>query len=369
MISVGKARRAEEFAALVDGGGRQAARDAELLEFVNALRETVPVEARADFVADLRERLMAEADTALVKTDARLTLPVRTRTRRDRRIAIAAGAAVFVAGTSSMAVAAQNALPGDALYPIKRVLESAETSLTVDDQARASQMLDNASDRLAEAEALALRDSAESQAALPQALDDFVTQANDAADMLIEDYEKTGDTASIDELREFTQQSLDLLTELTTVIPDGLQGLISWAAEQLAAIDARVQAICPVCEGGITEIPAQLINASLLPVNPVAPQPKLEPSGDAEVTSPLKELVDPLLDPVTGGDKGDTSTDSGSGSGNQAPVEDDPVKQITKDVLGDGKTVGPLGGLLDPLLEPLVDPLLGEDGLLDLSGN
>lgn len=365
MISVGKARRAEEFAALVDAGAAQGARDAELLEFVDALRQTVPVEARADFVADLRERLMAEADSALVRTDARLTLPVRTRTRRDRRIAVAAGAAVFVAGTSSMAVAAQNALPGDALYPIKRVLESAETSLTVDDQQRAAQMLDNASDRLAEAEALALRDSAESEAALPQALDDFVKQANDAADMLIEDYEKTGDTESIDDLREFTQQSLDLLTELNAVIPDGLKGLVSWAAEQLAAIDARVQAICPACEGGLTEIPAQLINASLLPVNPVAPQTKLEPAKDAQVTSPLEELVDPLLNAPTG-DDGDTTTDSGSGD--PAPDKEDPVKEITKDVLGDGKTVGPLGGLLDPVLEPLVEPLLGEGGLLDLSG-
>ncbi len=358
MISVGTARRAEEFAAIVDGGATSGARDASLLEFVAALRQTVPVEARADFVADLRSRLMAEADTALSPTDARLTLPVRTRTRRDRRIAVAAGIAVFVGGTSSMAVAAQNALPGDALYPIKRILESAETSLTVDDEQRATQMLDNATGRLAEAEALALRNNAESHAALPDTLDEFVEQANDAADILLEEYEQTGDTESIEELRSFTEDSLSMLTDLSAVIPDTLRGLVAWAVEQLAAIDERAQAACPTCLGGITEIPSNLISGSLLPVTAVAPQATLEPEKATE--SDLGELVGPLLEePVVEEPTGD----------NETPVveEEDPVKEIAKDVLGDGKTVGPLGGLLDPVLIAALDPLLGENGLLNLN--
>lgn len=362
MISVNTARRAEGFSALVDGGATTGARDADLLEFVAALRQTVPVEARADFVSDLRSRLMLEADAALVATDARLTLPAHTRSRRDRRIAIAAGAAVLIGGSSSMAVAAQNALPGDALYPIKRILESAETSLTVDNEQRASQMLDNASARLAEAEALALRDSAESKAAVPQALDDFVDQANGAADLLIDEYEKTGETAPLDELREFTQQSLAMLTELNAVLPPELQGLVAWAVDQLAAIDQRAQAVCPACPDGLVAIPSDLINGglSLLTSTSVAPQPVLEPERTAAVPS-LDDLVDPLL----------TDGDAGSDDGEATPVdvdeagEADPVDEITKEVLGDGKTAGPLGGLLDPVLEPALAPVVGEGGLLN----
>ena len=54
--------------ALVDGAlaprRRRDARYDELLELVRPLRETPPVEARPEFVADLRARLMTAADTA-----------------------------------------------------------------------------------------------------------------------------------------------------------------------------------------------------------------------------------------------------------------------------------------------------------------
>ena len=74
-------RRAEKFAALVEGASTGRADDArysDLLELVAAMRETPAAEARPEFVADLRARLMAEADTALVPADtSRLTLPAR----------------------------------------------------------------------------------------------------------------------------------------------------------------------------------------------------------------------------------------------------------------------------------------------------
>src|ERR1700754_3262497 len=96
------ARRADEFAALVEGTSTSGLeRHARLLDVVGQLQAETSPAPRPVFVADLRDRLMAEAETVLVPvaaresaaTDARLTLPGRTgarsrrRTSRDRRIA------------------------------------------------------------------------------------------------------------------------------------------------------------------------------------------------------------------------------------------------------------------------------------------
>ena len=62
-------RRAEEFAAVVDGQAESRRAGGEeittLLGLVSALREQAPVEPRADFAGDLRSRLMLVALTAL----------------------------------------------------------------------------------------------------------------------------------------------------------------------------------------------------------------------------------------------------------------------------------------------------------------
>ena len=80
-------RRADEFDALVEGtpAGAIDERDAGLLELVGAMRGVPQVEARPEFVTGLRERLLVEAETAMVPADlSRLRLPER-RSGRDRR--------------------------------------------------------------------------------------------------------------------------------------------------------------------------------------------------------------------------------------------------------------------------------------------
>lgn len=354
MISVSPARRrAEEFAALVDGrSGDGEARFSDLLELVDALQSVPQPQARPEFVADLRAQLMAAADEALVSVDSRLALPARP-TRRNRRVAVAASAFALVGITSSVAMAAQNALPGDALYPIKRVIESAETSLQPDDTARAEKILDNASGRLQEAEALALRDSAESQAAMPDTLDDFVTQANQAADILIDAYDDSGKVEHILELRDFTADSLDLLAALKPTLPTALLDELSTTVNQLLAIDARALEACPDC-GSLLDLPVALVSGgqvAVLPLGPtVAPRTTLEapetpasPDVDA-VTELIRKL--PLVGSTVSPPPG-SSTDGG----------DDPKAPS-------GDTTSPPS--LDPTgpLEPVTDPLIGEDGLL-----
>ena len=128
-------RRAEEFNSLVEAprsGAPRSGRDAHLEEFlsiVESLRAVPAPEPRPEFVASLRAELMAAADTLLVPaTDDRLALPARNP-RRDRRLAAAIGGLAVVGAGTSMAVAAQSALPGEMLYPLKRVIEDARTGV------------------------------------------------------------------------------------------------------------------------------------------------------------------------------------------------------------------------------------------------
>src|SRR5262245_12318624 len=137
-------RRADEFAALVERsstGERTDVvddRDAELLELVGSLRAVPDPQPRPEFVAGLRERLMTEAETVLVPDDlSKLRLPAR-QSRRERRLAAVVGGIAIVGATTSVAVASQSALPGEAPYPIKRVSEAAHATLSPGESARGS---------------------------------------------------------------------------------------------------------------------------------------------------------------------------------------------------------------------------------------
>src|SRR4051812_11164365 len=106
-------RRADDFNTLVEQsstGGTDSsrdARDAQILELVGALRAVPDPQPRPEFVADLRSRLMAEAETALVPVDvAKLKLPAR-RTTRERRIAAIVGGLAIAGATTSVAMASQ----------------------------------------------------------------------------------------------------------------------------------------------------------------------------------------------------------------------------------------------------------------------
>lgn len=335
-------RRAEEFDALVEGTSTRELHDTrtvELAELVGTLRSAAPVEARPAFVADLRERLMAEAATALVPsaagtrdeagddTERRLTLAPR-RTTRDRRIAAAVGGFAIVGATTSMAVAAQTALPGDTLYPLKRAIENAQTGFSVSDNQKGSNLLANAQGRLAEVEELsqseAARDAATAET-IAGTLAEFSEQAGAASELLISDYEENGHAAAIAELRDFTGSSMDALAGLESVLPEGARAALIQAAQLLTQIDAEAAALCTVCGGeGISIIPPFAVKA---------------------VEDVLGGLVGALTTPAsTQAASEDRRGDSGRGQG--------------KDRGGQGKA-GPGGGQAVPTDTPTLPPVLG----------
>jgi hypothetical protein len=265
MTSVFQARRrAEEFAAAVDGDAENGtARGQELttlLGLVAALREQPPVEPRAEFAADLRSRLMLEAETALRPESASLLLPPRQRGRRERRLVAAASAFVLVGGTTTMAAAAQGALPGDALYPIKRTIERAEAQLSMSTAGKGRDLLGQASDRLVEVSSIvdgAGTDPLQSEPRVPETLQAFSASASEGSNLLFESFRETGDPESIVSVRSFATEGIATLEALAGGVPSDAQDELAAAAILLQDIDREAAALCGGCaaELPLVEVP------------------------------------------------------------------------------------------------------------------
>jgi hypothetical protein len=251
-------RRAEEFAAAVDG--RNSILTEELRDLVGvttALRSHDSLAAarpRDDFAADLRARLMTEAEHVLVKGDAPLTLPVRRRSPRERRLVAAASVVVLFGGTAGMAAAAQQALPGEALYPIKRGLEQAEAGLSVSTAGKGQDLLKQANDRLGEVEDLLATGSLTAAPRVPSTLTDFTQQAQEGSGLLMASFEETQDPQAIVAVREFTAHGITLLQDLARTAPPEAQDELAAAAVTLGDIDSQASALCGSCASDIPEL-------------------------------------------------------------------------------------------------------------------
>ncbi len=284
-------RRADEFDALLSSVARhgpsgEASPYADLVGLVTSLRDTRAPTPRADFAVDLRMRLMAAAESALAaapvdQVEVRLA-PTTRRTPRERRIVAAVGGFAIVGATASMAVAAQSALPGDTLYPLKRAIENAEAGVQRGDDGRGSILLGNATGRLDEVGALS-RDGDDNARAIAATLDDFVAQASEASDLLLRDYSSTGHASSIEELRSFTAESMGALTSLQTLVPRDARAALISATQVITAIDVRAQGLCPTC----TDLPVMQ--------DPVFASSTLD--------ALLDDAVGPLAAPVSVGDE------------------------------------------------------------------
>lgn len=337
-------RRAEEFAALVERASTGRADDArysELLELVGALRETPAPAARPEFVADLRARLMAEAESALVPVDSsRLTLPAR-RPGRERRLAAAVGGLALVGATTSMAMAAQSALPGDTLYPIKRAIENVQTGLSVGEGQKGSTLLASARDRLDEATQLSREGDLQDSVVVADTLNDFTDQAAEASDLLLADYSQTGSQDSVDQLREFTASSLDQLTALEALVPPEARDELIHAAQVVVAIDTAAHQTCPSCsDRGITRIPPMFTPTSAgidapLTTHPVGDVTGKHHQSSHDGTQPQLPSVDQsqlppgsVLDPTQG---------AGAPTGQQThDATSDPIGSLTQGLTGGG---------------------------------
>ena len=261
-------RRADEFEALLSRGAdsslseRDAQKYADLLEVVADLRSLPEVTARPEFVGSLRERLMAEADTALVRqppTPQRLALPTTSR-RRDRRLGALLGGAALVGATATMAVAAQTSLPGESLYGVKRGIEAAQVRLADDESQRGRTLLAQADTRLLELEQLAAGDGGREQL-IPDTLDAFTEQSSTGVRSLLTSYDR-GVEQDAQRARDFTATSLERLDALEEQLPESARDELLAAGRTLSDLDLEVSSACPVCFGGITATPDFLLTSA-----------------------------------------------------------------------------------------------------------
>ncbi|MFT4289209.1 DUF5667 domain-containing protein [Nocardioides sp.] len=404
-------RRADQFDALLRGTLDEApapelAALASLAGEIRALPEIAP---RPAFAASLRERLMAEAAVALAEPPAedaaadnltrKLTVghaDTSTRARRERRIAIAIAAFSVVGAATGTAAASQGSLPGDTLYPVKRLIEDAHTSLSFGDGAKGSTLLGQAGDRLAEVERL--RDRADADPAdLERALDDYASQSTKASDLLLGDYAKSGDQATITRLHEFTQQGITTLASLVGTLPASTDDALASATQTLIDIDQAVSQACPGCDlGGILELPSSLMTlvgdtvestvSALTPVQPtqqaqpVAPDPAAD-TGQQQTEADSTGSTSAQTDSTTTGDSGGKTTTKpstsptslgegvggvvggvGDGVGGVVGGVGDTLGQVGQGVSGPlGETVGGLGDTVDDVGDG-VDDTVGSVG-------
>lgn len=360
-------RRADEFNAMVDDPSSVPLHDAEsrrvdeltsLVGLVTSLRATPPPEARPEFVSDLRTRLMLAAETALVpdttaQVEARRQVQQRRRTTRERRLAVAVGGFALVTASASMSVAAQSALPGDTLYPLKRGLENVHERVVRDAEDKGATMLANAEGRLDEVDELSRAGDGDGEV-IAATLQDFTDQAVEASDVLLDDYAQTGRPRAIEELRAFTADSIDTLRRLETVIPVDARGTLINAARVLDQIDADALVACPGCgdarpidpletAGSIGPILDDLLPPAAEPVpsqptkpsgtkKPQAPAPAAEPApvpaAPATAQPPVEQPPTPVLpQPPT-----DETPTGGGGKRNPLQTtlsgQDNPVAQL-----------------------------------------
>jgi hypothetical protein len=250
-------RRAEELADAIDG--RSPARNAEVRELVAiaaAMQATSPVLPRADFTAELRAQLVAAAHRELSSPADGEPTPRSERPRRSgyRRLGVAAatGAFVVVGGTTGIASASENALPGDLLYPVKRGVEQIDLALTTNETEQGRLELKLAETRLDEVSALLESDDPIAETLIAETLEDFTRSAEDGSDLLLKS-EDTSDPAEAATLvNAFAVDSSLTLNVLAPGFDDLAEPVdavraFSGAAEMMATIDAAATQQCPTC--------------------------------------------------------------------------------------------------------------------------
>lgn len=119
------------------------------------------------------------------------------------------------------ATASKNALPGDALYGVKRATESTGGLFTFGDQAEATQQLEVARTRMDEVQGLLQSGSAPDSAAITTAMNDFNTAtATGSRMMLSADRAGGADSSQLADLRTWATAQNDRMAEMQSSWPE-----------------------------------------------------------------------------------------------------------------------------------------------------
>jgi len=237
-------RRADEFDRLIASGERtDDPTDAPMLAVARALRQVPAGPApRAEFRAQLRQRLVAVAAVQVPETEASPVAKVREATRtwrvQRRMMAAAAGAAVVTA-VAGVGVGSSRSLPGQPFYGVKKAAENAQLATTFGTEARGKRHLEFARTRLAEVEALAAGRSSTmgaqrvlaarfvadvgSSSLIMSTLRSMDAETRDGANDLFASFGATGSAEPLRALSKFTTTQYADLHTLLSRLPEPVQ--------------------------------------------------------------------------------------------------------------------------------------------------
>lgn len=363
----------EQLARLLDGdarteGASPAAR--ELATLATAVRQEIRLpEPDPAFEAALRRRLLEQpAVTPVPDARTRPGVLVRVfetvaahavRLRDSARVAVASGLVSMMIGTTGVAVASQQALPGEFLYPVKQVTETVRLTLASDGEARGRLHLLFARERLEEV----LAGSGELPASVLIATLDAMDRATlTGTNELLMVLDRTGGTRLLDYLREFARHQRTGLDEVRGAAPVVLAPFIERSMEVLRRIEVRVSsaggpcAVCPAGEGARAASTPQRPATVAAPGEGPAVAPGDDACGCAAPSRPVPGRPDPGVAEQPDGPTGPT----------EPPVVVSPDLSGEPDLPGnDGSTRVLIPELPDPL-DPIgreLDRLIG--GVLD----
>lgn len=149
---------------------------------------------------------------------------------------LAAAVALVIALGGIGLLLSHNALPGDALYGVKRASENAELGLTFGDSAKGQKLLQFAANRLDELKALGGKDSAVYRTTFA----DFRSEAS-AGTAKLTQLATQGSGDQLMQLRSWSVAQNAKLTDLGHAVPDGMRPDFTASAGLLDRIEARAE--------------------------------------------------------------------------------------------------------------------------------
>jgi hypothetical protein len=370
-------RRAERFAQLLDeanGGRRRHARsrlDAELAELVavghRVASASPDVGVDPEFRSGLRAMLVATAEREGIgatapggsrsPASARLARspaerrpagrpatagnrPARSANRGRARGAIIVGVAVGAIAVSGMSAASEKAMPGDALYGVKRSTEKAQLALAGSDVTRGQLYLDFARSRAEEA--WVVRSDSDGFAA---ALSDMDADTRQGVRLLTSAAVQRRDPAALDMLEKFVGDQRQRIARVLVEVFDADRERALQSLSVLDAVGKRADALRPALSCGASAGAG---------TDALGPLPRLCGVAAADPALRGTDPRDPAAQPGTGVHPstapGGTTPVPASSSGSPATTDDAPTGQ-PGEAEDDGGLIGALGRILGSLLD------------------